>query len=82
MLLMFHTHRNKQHDDLSNTTKKYQTDRKDVLYWLDNTERRLDQVEPQAMDTNTVQILLKELRVSLPHSYFPQGSPSCNETCI
>ncbi|XP_041483740.1 microtubule-actin cross-linking factor 1-like isoform X4 [Lytechinus variegatus] len=54
--------RNKQHDDLQNTTKKYETDRKDVLYWLDNTERRLDQVQPQAMDANTVQILLKELR--------------------
>lgn len=63
--------------------KKYGAIRKDVVYWLENTEQRLDQMSKEPLNQNAIQVLYKELRVRniiLPFLgiVLPFGIPFCS----
>ena len=42
-------------------TKKYQASHKDTSYWLDNAERRVNQLQAVSKDPGTIDLQLKEV---------------------
>ena len=55
-------HRNKQFENRQLATNKYNTAHKDIKYWLDTTDRRVNQLQPIARDLPTLQIQLREVK--------------------
>ena len=63
IVLVLNLCRTRQYEDMLAARKRYDTTHENMKYWLDTMERRLDQVHPEALDANTIQVLLKELKV-------------------
>ena len=53
-----------QLEDRQQATARYENRKRDVNYWLDNMESRLDQLDLAPEESETVEIQIQQLRVS------------------